>query len=189
MRHRHEDGSGRRFAHPEDQADRRHLGHHGGRFANRHRTRAFDYGELRLLVLSMIAEAPRHGYELIKAIEERMGGSYSPSPGVMYPTLSWLEDMGFAEIENTGGSRKLYRITTEGEAFLAANRATLDDLSARTGSIAAGGPGGMPAPVLRGMENLKLALRLRLRQGEVDKVAAEKIAAALDAAAQVVERS
>lgn len=146
----------------------------------------FDYGELRLLALAMIAEQPRHGYELMKAIEERMGGAYTPSPGVIYPTLSWLEDMGYAVAVAEESGRKRYRITAEGEAFLAANRAAADALLSRIG---VGEAEPVPAPVLRGMENLKLALRLRLRRGALDRAAAEEIAAALDAAAQVVERS
>ena len=91
----------------------------------------------------MIAEQPRHGYELMKAIEERMGGGYSPSPGVIYPTLSWLEDMGYARWRPRP-RRKRYRITGEGEAFLAANRAGVDDLlsgSARPDPVA-----GAPSP-------------------------------------------
>src|SRR4051794_22661129 len=59
---------------------------------------------------------PRHGYELMRALEEQTGGSYSPSPGVIYPTLAWLEDMGYAQVEE-GGGRKSYRITPEGDAF------------------------------------------------------------------------
>ncbi|WP_428246490.1 PadR family transcriptional regulator [Ferrovibrio sp.] len=157
---------------------RRH-GHRDGR-------RLFDYGELRLLLLAMIGDAPRHGYELIKAIEERFGGSYSPSPGVIYPTLAWLDDMSYARIEAEAGSRKRYHITPEGEAFLTANRAAVDALLSRQGSSE--GRGSVPAPVVRAMENLKLALRLRLRQGPLDAAAAEKIASALDAATQVVER-
>ncbi len=137
----------------------------------------------------MIGEQPRHGYELMKAIEERMGGSYSPSPGVIYPTLSWLEDMGYATVETDAAGRKRYRITAEGEAFLTANHAALDDLTARIGAGGTGSAEGPPAPVLRGMENLKLALRLRLRRGPLDQAAAETIATALDAAAQAVERS
>jgi hypothetical protein len=137
----------------------------------------------------MIAEQPRHGYELMKAIEERMSGSYSPSPGVIYPTLSWLEDMGYAVVEAEQAGRKRYRITTEGEAFLTANRAAIDDLFSRIGPAGGSGVEPVPAPVLRGMENLKLALRLRLRRGPLDQKAAEIIAAALDAAAQAVERS
>ncbi|HEX4368711.1 MAG TPA: PadR family transcriptional regulator [Rhodopila sp.] len=151
-------------------------------------SRLFDYGELRLLVLAMIAEQPRYGYELMKAIEERMGGSYSPSPGVIYPTLSWLEDMGYTAAETEEAGRKRYRIMAEGEAFLTANRAAVDDLLARVGS-AGGPPDGVPAPILRGMENLKLALRLRHRRGPIDRAAAEAIAAALDAAALAVERT
>ncbi|KQT60508.1 MULTISPECIES: PadR family transcriptional regulator [unclassified Aureimonas] len=165
-----------------------HGRHHGHRGGGGRGGRMFDYGDLRLLLLAMLAEAPRHGYELIKSIEERLGGSYTPSPGVIYPTLSWLEDMGYASVEAEGG-RKSYSVTSEGEAFLAANRAAADDLLAR------GGPGGergrppMPAPVLRAMENLKLAMRLRLKQGPLDDAAADQIAAALDAAAGAVERA
>lgn len=158
---------------------------HGGR--GRH-GRPFDYGELRFLVLAMIADAPRHGYELMKAIEERMGGSYSPSPGVIYPTLAWLEDMGYALVENVGASRKRYRVTPEGSAFIAANRAAIDALFERTGA-GGGRYDGVPAPILRGMENLKLALRLRLKRGPIDDATAEAIAAALDGAAQTVERT
>jgi DNA-binding PadR family transcriptional regulator len=137
----------------------------------------------------MIGEQPRHGYELMKAIEERMGGSYSPSPGVIYPTLWWLEDMGFAALEAEEAGRKRYRITAEGQAFLTANHTAGNNLFSRIAAGGAGSPAGVPAPVVRGMENLKLALRLRLRQGSLDQTAAETIAAALDGAAQAVERS
>lgn len=135
----------------------------------------------------MIAEQPRHGYELIKAIEERMGGSYSPSPGVIYPTLAWLDDMGYAEIEPQAAGRKLYRITPAGTDFLNANRALADELLARGGN--GGGRPDLPAPVLRAMQNLKLAMRLRMRRGELDDAATHAIASALDAAAGEIERS
>jgi DNA-binding PadR family transcriptional regulator len=197
-------GRGRPFTNPDNPSEhhRDHEGrHHEGRHGHRdhhegrdrhHRGgrrggRLFDYGELRLLLLAMIAEQPRHGYELIKAIEDRFGGSYTPSPGVIYPTLSWLDDMGYATVEAEDGGRKRYRITSEGEAFLVANRAAADGVLARAGAV--GGRGAIPAPVVRAMENLRLAMRLRLRQGPLDQAAAESIAAALDAAAQTVERS
>jgi DNA-binding PadR family transcriptional regulator len=150
----------------------------------------FDYGELRLVVLAMISEENRHGYELMRAIEERMGGSYSPSPGVIYPTLSWLEDMGYTQVEAEPTGRKRYSITAEGKAFLKANRPALDDVLSRIGSAGKDGRHeGVPAPIIRGMENLKLALRLRFRRGPLDQSATESIAAALDAAARSVERS
>jgi len=152
--------------------------------------RLFDYGELRLLLLAMIAEQARHGYELIKAVEERMGGSYSPSPGVIYPTLAWLDDMGYAAIDAEEGGRKRYRITPAGEAFLTANRASADALLARAGRAAAeGGRDAVTPSMIRAMENLKLALRLRLRDGPVDPETADRIAAALDDAARAIERS
>lgn len=149
--------------------------------------RLFDYGELRLLLLAMIAERPRHGYEMIRVIEDRFGGAYSPSPGVIYPTLAWLEDMGFATIAAEAGGRRLCRITAEGAAFLEANRAAAAELLTRKGE--GGEHARPPAPVIRAMENLKLALRLRLRQGPLEDSTIDTIAAALDAAAQAVEKS
>jgi DNA-binding PadR family transcriptional regulator len=189
MKHGHIGGSGRHFASPDDLSghhhphDSKHHRHHRG---GRRGGRLFDYGELRLLLLAMIAERPRHGYELIKAIEERFGGSYSPSPGVIYPTLSWLDDMAYASIEVEEVGRKRYCITAEGEAFLIANRRAVDELRSRPGPE---GADPVPAPVVRAMENLKLAMRLRLKRRPLDQAAAEGIAAALDAAAQIVERS
>lgn len=202
MKHRHMDhGQGGHFAshdefsghhhshphfHPHSHHDRPSRHGRGGRHGG---GRLFDYGELRLLLLAMIAERPWHGYELIKAIEERFGGSYSPSPGVIYPTLAWLDDMGYAAIEPVEAGRKRYRITAEGEAFLVANRAAADELLARVGPVGREGSEAVPAPMVRAMENLKLALRLRIQRGSIDAAAAEAIAAALDAAAQTVERS
>lgn len=192
MRHRHTGGRGRHSEHADAPAEgraHRHGHGHGRHRGGRGHGRPFDYGELRLLILAMIAEQPRHGYELIKAIEERLGGSYTPSPGVIYPTLSWLDDMGYAEVEVADAGRKLYRITTAGKAFLVANRAAADELLARKATADAGRPGAVPAPIVRAMENLKLAMRLRFRTGPIDQTAAEAMAKALDAAAQVVERS
>ncbi|ARQ02529.1 PadR family transcriptional regulator [Pseudorhodoplanes sinuspersici] len=198
MKHRHRGGPGREFSHSQhsdqDAGDERHP-HRRGRHAGlregggRHGRRLFDYGELRLLVLAMIAEEPRHGYELMRAIEERMGGSYSPSPGVIYPTLSWIEDMGYAVVETEDSGRKRYRVTPEGEASIAANKPAIDALFARIGMAGKGRREGVPAPIIRAMENLKLALRLRLRNGPVDQADAARIAEAIDEAAQKVERS
>ena len=183
-------GPHRHFSPPDDRSGPFHRGrHHGPGRGGRHGGRLFDYGELRLLLLAIISDAPSHGYELIKTVEERFGGNYSPSPGVIYPTLSWLDDMGYAAIEPAEGGRKRYSITPDGKAFLAANRVAIDDLMARAGGGGPGGREGVPAPVVRAMENLKLALRLRLRRGDLDAASAEAIAAALDLAAQTVEKS
>jgi DNA-binding PadR family transcriptional regulator len=149
----------------------------------------FDYGELRLVLLALIAEERRHGYEVIKLIEERSGGSYGPSPGVIYPTLSWLDDMGYAQIESEDGGRKRYSITKEGRAFLDANRAIADELLARLSSNGGNRPNDVPSPVIRAMENVKTAMRLRLKRGPLDEASSDKIAMALDAVVKIVEKS
>jgi DNA-binding PadR family transcriptional regulator len=83
--------------------------------------RMLAQGDLRLILLALIAEAPRHGYEIIKLIEDKTEGGYSPSPGIVYPTLTYLEEAGLLT-EQLDGSKKLYTITTEGRAHLKANR-------------------------------------------------------------------
>jgi len=90
-------------------------------------------GDLQLVLLALLAERPSHGYELIKALEERSGGFYSPSPGMIYPALTWLEEVGYASVA-AEGAKKLYSITPAGSAYLEENRdfvnAVLDRLAA-----------------------------------------------------------
>ncbi len=93
----------------------------------------FDAGALRYIVLQLIAERPRHGYEIIKEIEERVGGGYAPSPGAIYPLLALLEDLGHVEV-TADGNKKLHTITAEGRAFLKQNRAFVDAVFARMGT-------------------------------------------------------
>jgi DNA-binding PadR family transcriptional regulator len=96
-------------------------------------------GDLRLIALALIAEQPRHGYEIIKVLEDKTEGWYSPSPGIVYPTLTFLEEAGYVTAE-TEGAKKLYTITEEGRAYLDENRdfvdAVLERLSAVGGKIA-----------------------------------------------------
>ena len=89
--------------------------------------RKLGSGDLQLLILSLLAEKPRHGYEIIKALDERSNGYYSPSPGMVYPALTWLEEIGHATVE-VAGTKKQYSITADGIAHLEANRATVDTL-------------------------------------------------------------
>ena len=91
-------------------------------------------GDLKLLALALIAEQPRHGYEIIKVIEEKTSGWYSPSPGVVYPTLTYLEEAGYLASESEG-SKKLYKITPEGESHLKANRDIVDVVLDRLAAI------------------------------------------------------
>ena len=150
--------------------------------------RVFDHGELRFVVLALIAEKPRHGYEIIKAIEDRLAGTYSPSPGVIYPTLTMLEELGHATVAESGG-KKAYAITPEGAAFVEANRTAVDAALARIDGVrATHGDGPAPA-IIRATENLKLALRLRQARGPLTEDQARTVAAALDAAVLAIEQS
>jgi DNA-binding PadR family transcriptional regulator len=88
-------------------------------------SRRLGAADLQLMILALLEEQPSHGYELIKTIEERSGGFYSPSPGVIYPALTYLEDVSHAQTEQDG-TRKLYRITPQGRAHLEAHRETTE---------------------------------------------------------------
>jgi DNA-binding PadR family transcriptional regulator len=165
-------------------------GHRGGRGGGGG-GRVFGHGGLRFVLLQLIADKPAHGYELIKAIEDRLGGSYAPSPGVVYPTLTLLEELGYLSVETAdGGGRKRYSITASGPEFLAANRDMADAMMARmTGGVDGAGPrGGRPPQVTRAIENLKLAMRMRLSGAPMTEQQAHDFAAVLDSAAQQIEK-
>ena len=97
--------------------------------------RMFEQGDLRFVILSLLEEKPRHGYEIIKALEERFGGTYAPSPGVVYPTLQLLEDQGFARIVPGPEGKKTYEITDAGRAHLAENRDMVDSIFDRVSKL------------------------------------------------------
>ncbi|HUB97005.1 MAG TPA: PadR family transcriptional regulator [Stellaceae bacterium] len=162
---------------------RRQMHFRGGR------GRVFDQGDLRFVLLRLIAEKPSHGYELIKAIEDRVGGAYSPSPGVIYPTLTLLEEMGYATVTPGEGGKKLYSVTPEGEAALAANQPAIDAIFGRIDQVRAAHGGGPSPQVLRAMQNLRLALRLRLARGPMSEREIDAVVAALDQAAVAVEKA
>ena len=181
---------GMRFArrphhdHDHHEHHERHRRHGGGRRAL---GRFFAHGDLRLVILNLIADKPRHGYELIKEIEDSVGGAYSPSPGVIYPTLTLLEELNYVEA-SADGAKKLYTITDEGRAFLTANRATVDALLSRMAE-AAGTQGRGRAPgIIRAMENLKMALKLRVASGKLSDEQIDRIAQVIDEAAAKVEK-
>jgi DNA-binding PadR family transcriptional regulator len=152
------------------------------------RQRLFDGGELRLVLLKLIEEQPRHGYDLIREIEARSGGAYAPSPGVIYPTLTLLLDMGLAEEESAAGPRKLVAITDAGRTHLAEHAAEVDAAMARLQALADVRGRTDAAPVQRAMHNLKAALHNRLSQEGVDKSVILDVAGLIDEAASRIER-
>jgi DNA-binding PadR family transcriptional regulator len=194
--HRHGHGHGKHETRDDDRRFARGdhwLGREGGRHGRHgghpgHRIGRFlEHGDLRFVILDLIAAKPRHGYEIIKAIEDQVAGAYSPSPGVVYPTLTMLEELGYASVVEEAG-RKQYTLTAAGRTFLDENRPALQAIQGRIAAFGAMNADGPPAAVVRAMENLKLALRLRMSRGPLNEEQVRLLAAALDAAAVSVEQ-
>ena len=207
MRHRHGHGCGHRgrieFSVPEALfAMRGGRGGHwgpfnfefdesgfgGGRRGGRGRRRVFESGELRLVLLKLVADEPRHGYDLIRAVEELTGGEYAPSPGVIYPTLTLLQDMGLIEEAPGDGPRKPFQVTEEGRAHLEAKSDEVDGLFERLGDLRPSQHSEGASPIWRAMRNLGVAIRHRVTQGEITEETKFELAALIDELAQKIER-
>jgi DNA-binding PadR family transcriptional regulator len=202
----------------------RHQEDHSGRWAagrGRHRRHGFGFGgrhglgggdmiragrmlatgDLRLIALALIAEQPRHGYEIIKVLEEKTSGWYSPSPGIVYPTLTFLEEAGYVTAQ-TEGAKKLYTITDEGRAHLDQNRDFVDTVLERIAAIGdklarvrrrfGGGDdedrrgGGLPPMLRAALEHLRQVAGERL---EKDADAEAKLVEILARAAQELKKA
>lgn len=187
------DGGERRHDRYERHAGRGHFGDRmGGDFfaewaglrggGRRGGGRMFGHGDLKLLLLALIEQQPRHGYELIRLIEEMFHGHYSPSPGAIYPTLTMLEELGHAQVENEQGGRKLYAITDVGRAFLDENRAAVEAVMSRTEQSARmAAKMSMPMSIRNAMHALKHALLMR--GTEWSKAETQRVASILEKAA------
>lgn len=160
----------------------------GGRGERGERRRMFDGGELRLVLLKLIADEPRHGYDLIRHIEELTGGSYAPSPGVIYPTLTMLDDMGLIEAQESDGAKKLFAITDAGRAELKANSEIVEAAITRLTAVGEETQRTDSASVRRAMGNLRQVLMNRLGDRDLDNAALHDIVALIDEAAQKIER-
>jgi DNA-binding PadR family transcriptional regulator len=157
----------------------------GGRGGRGGGGRVFGPGDLRLLLLALIAEKPSHGYELIKAIEEKFGGTYAPSPGSVYPTLTLLEELGHIRSQSSEGSKRLYEITEEGRAFLAENQAAVNGMAARMGFVArAMHRHSFPESVHEAMHTLRAALMFH--GGEWTEEEANRVREILEHAAESI---
>src|SRR3990167_100351 len=152
------------------------------------RQRMLDSGDLRLVLLKLIAAEPRHGYDLIRQIEDLAGGSYAPSPGVIYPTLTLLDDMGLIEAQQSDGAKKLFAITDAGRAELEVNSEIVGAALARLTAIGEETQRTDHASVRRAMGNLRQVLMNRLGDRDLDNAALHDIVALIDEAAQKIER-
>ena len=157
-----------------------HGHHHRGGGGGGRGPRMFDSGAMRYVVLQLIAEKPRHGYEIIKELETRIGGGYAPSPGAIYPLMAMLYDMGHVSISQEG-NKKLHSITPEGQAFLDENRAMVDAMMARLTEAGRGpgGEGGRHDELRAVMHRLKETVVMRARDPAAPQARREQIAAIL----------
>ncbi|KQN26564.1 PadR family transcriptional regulator [Sphingomonas sp. Leaf33] len=152
------------------------------------RMRMFSGDELRLVLLKLIAEAPRHGYDLIREIEARTGGGYAPSPGVVYPTLTMLADMDLIAEQPGEGAKKVFAVTAAGEAHLEERAGEVAALFERLAAVGAERSRSDRAPIRRAMRNLRAVLQERLGAGDLSDEDAHRVAAILDEAVQRIER-
>lgn len=170
---------------------RRGYGHgHGGGASGGGRggrRRLFEGGELRLVMLLLIEEAPRHGYDVIRELEARTGGAYAPSPGVIYPTLTLLEETGLIESQPSEGAKRLFAMTGAGKAELATRRTEAERALARLETLRKRGEAMDMGPVFRAMTNLKTVLQQKaLDAGNKEQLFS--IAEIIDEAARKIER-
>ena len=163
------------------------MGDEGSSGARRSR-RMFESGELRLVLLKLVAEQPRHGYDLIRAIEELTGGRYAPSPGVVYPTLTLLEEMGLIDHAPGEGARKPFQITDSGREHLNENAEEAEELVGRLKALSPSHSREGASPIWRAMRNLGLAIRNRAAHGEITDETKFELAALIDDLAQKIER-
>src|SRR5215475_11444492 len=188
-------GRGRHRRHGHGWGGRHGFG--GGDMVRAGRTLAT--GDLRLIALALIAEQPRHGYEVIKVLEEKTAGWYSPSPGMVYPTLTYLEEAGYVTAQ-TEGAKKLYTITDEGRAYLDQNRDFVDAVLDRLGRVGEkiarmrrrfgtdereSERNGLPQLVRAALENLREVAAKRLEQDAEEEA---KVVDVLARAAQELKR-
>lgn len=160
-------------------------------FGARMRRRVFEGGELRLVLLKLIADQPRHGYDLIREIEEITRGVYVPSPGIVYPTLTLLEDMGLIAEKHSEGTRKQFSASDDGHRHLVERAEEVAALMARLSDMGAErDPASDHAPVRRAISNLRHVLAHKLIAG--DRMPSDEqiraIVALIDEAAQKIER-
>ena len=160
----------------------------GGRHRRRDRKRMFEGGELRLVLLKLIADEPRHGYDLIRAIEDLTGGEYAPSPGVVYPTLTLLQDMGLIDEAPGEGPRKAFQATDEGRAHLEERAEEVEALFERLEDLKPSARTTAGPAIGRAVKNLMTALSHRVSRDGFDEELFLEIAAILDEAAQRIER-
>ena len=156
----------------------RHEHDSGGR-----RPRFFGHGDLRLVILDILTRNASHGYELIKEIENMTQGNYTPSPGVIYPTLDFLQDQSFITITEEETGRKKIAITLAGQHWLDENLEHLENIQLRIKARCVGFQLRKNPQMKRALDNFKAVLDLRVNQGELSDAQLKQIIGVIDRAA------
>jgi len=151
------------------------------------RERLFDAGELKLVILKLLAEQPSYGYQLIKLMEERLAGGYSPSAGVIYPTLTLLEEEGLAASSTSENNKKVYSLTDEGRAFLEANKERIGQLFERIEAVSERFQRRRSPELMKAFGNLRHAVGSHLWGRSISPEKLKKIAEAINGLAKTIE--
>jgi DNA-binding PadR family transcriptional regulator len=157
-----------------------------GRGFGHGRERLFDAGDIKLVILKLLSEQPSYGYQLMKTMEERLGGGYTPSAGVVYPTLTMLEEEGLALATVTNG-KKVYSVTPEGLEYLKANAARVDQLFERLEETGRGFRRGRSPEILKAFMDLRGAVMSKVWRRGATPEQIRKIAEAIHAAAKTID--
>jgi DNA-binding PadR family transcriptional regulator len=152
----------------------------------RGRGRLFDAGDVKLVVLKLLSEQPSYGYQLIKTMEDRLSGGYTPSAGVIYPTLTMLEEEGLtvASLEN---GKKVYSVTAEGTEFLNSNQRRVEELFERLEEAGKGFERGRSPEIMKAFMDLRGAVIARVSRGSLTREQLAKITDAIKAAAKAID--
>jgi DNA-binding PadR family transcriptional regulator len=159
----------------------------GRGFGGGGRERMFDQGELRLVLLQLLEEKPSYGYELIKTIEEKLAGGYAPSPGVVYPTLTMLEEEGLATVSTSETGKKVYTLTDAGHEYLKTNQHKVQEIRDRLEHAGQRFERGRSPQIMRAFMNLREAVMGRVTREGLTAEQVKKIAEAIDSAARAVD--
>jgi len=167
----------------------RGFGHRGfwGNFGGGGRERLFDGGDIKLVILKLLSEQPSYGYQLMKTMEERLAGGYTPSAGVIYPTLTMLEEEGLIVAATSEGPKKVYSVTPQGLEFLEANKERLGGLFARLEEAKEEFQRGRSPELMKAFMNLRSAIGARLVRGAITPEQIQKLAEIVNQAAKSID--
>ena len=182
-------GEGREshFGPPRGFGEGRGFGRHGGFGPGGGRERMFDSGVMRLVILQQLAEEPSYGYQLIKTLEERMAGGYRPSAGVIYPTLTMLEEQGLTVATTNEAGKKVYSVTDEGRAFLDENKERLAEIQSLMKAAGRGFKRGRSPQIMDAFMKLRAAVGAKASREGMTAEQLKKIAEAITQAAKTID--